>query len=132
MGIDKSTSLQEKTDEISRSNAIMMKLAVTQNVIRKKFEKACMNRLEQENDVKQAMKPHMESLNDATSLSIAKQSQPITNYKKLQEIRSVQYIKNTNNPNELCNRLRMIAGDVKHVEERNAIIMKLRELEILL
>lgn len=92
-------------------------------IIKNKFSKAYANRLENENNLNQAMQPLlMESSNDATSLPITKESQPTTStkfadssdYKKDQET-SVLYIeivniirKSFNNPNELCDRLRIL------------------------
>lgn len=116
----KSTLLREK----NVSNEIKMKLATTRNVIRNKFSKAHANRLENENNLNQAMQPLLaESSNDATSQSIANQSQSMSRANVIV------------NPNELCERLKILlsmdASDVKHSEEINTIIAKLRELEIL-
>lgn len=148
MSDDNSTSIQEKKNEPNE-----IKMMEAQNIIKKKFGKAYANRLEQENDLIQAVHPlQTDSSNDATSLSIIKQPRTLTlirdadinnNNCKQDHETSVQYIKNANiirksfiNPNEMCDRLRkifslMTVGETEYVEEMNAIIMKLRELEIL-
>lgn len=148
MSVENSTTLQEKNE----SNEITTKLAATQKAIKNKFSRACAIRLENENNLNHAMQPHqMKTSIEATSQAFTKEheSTPTTKFvdgsvhKKDQET-SIQYIENGNNtrksfnnPNELCERLRillstMFEGDVNYVEEINAIIMKLREQEILL
>lgn len=137
MSLENSGSHQEKETGINRSNEIITKLAATQNVIKNKFSKAYANRLEHENNLNQAMQPlFIELVNDTTPLSITKQSRPMTSTKVVDN-KNCNREAGFNNPNELCDRLRIllsavIVGDVKHVEEMNAIIMKLHELEILL
>lgn len=149
MSLEYSGSHQEKKPYINGSNET--ELSATRNIIKNKFSKAFANRLEDENNMNQAMQPLLkESLNNALSLSIAKQSRPMTTIKaddskyiKKNQETSVLYIKNAkiirksfDNPNELCDRLRtllsssMTADAISH--EENAIIAKLRELEILL
>lgn len=101
----------------------------TQNVIRNKFQKACMNRIDHENKQNQAMEPlHIESSNNekssTTTTLIAKQ------------VDCVNEEKEPDDPNELCNRLRLlinsqIADNVNHMHEINSIVAKLAELEIL-
>lgn len=116
----------EKTEN-NQLHDIKMKLLETQSIIKNKFNKAYANRLEQEDNLFQTTSTSplhpVESSNDATSLSITKHSINITH-------------NNPNNPNELCDKLRlllstMIDGDVKHREEMNAIVTRLRELNIL-
>lgn len=112
MELNKYTVNEEKTEQGSMLNTISSQIVNTQKAIRNKFEKSCMNRLEHEHDVIQAMKP----LVSIRSSSLT--STPIPN----------------ENPNELCNRLRVLldADDLKHADEINLIVMKLRELEILI
>lgn len=148
MSLERSASLQE---EENVSNEIKIKLAATQDVIKNKFSKAYANRIDGENNLNHVMQPLlMGSTNDATSLSNTKQSQPMTTKRKDADSKicknnpdtSIPFIKNektihisNDNPNELCDRLRMLltlfTNDVKHAEEINSIINKLRELEIL-
>lgn len=174
---------QEKT-EGNRSNEIMSKLLDTQNVMKNKFEKAYINRLEREHNINEAMQPLLitssnedtspSSINETDSqqesslrnLAISKnktsqlrlatksysncaiKSQPMSTKKFVDIINNEKDLENStcknvnnihksiDNPNELCARLRvllpsLIIGEVKHVEEIKAIIIKLHELEIL-
>lgn len=135
MFLNKSTTLQEKTKHNGRAK-IMSQFVNTQNIIRNKFEKAYMNRIKHEQPLL------MNSSIDGASLSTTKQSRAMKitakvsdskNYKKDLET-SVLYI---NNPNELCERLRILLStmhaddNAKHVEEIHNIIMKLNELDLL-
>lgn len=154
MNIDKSTTLQEKIEQESRSNVNTMKLSVTQNVIRNKFKTAYMHRLEDEHNVNQAMKPltvdptittssiKNEMETNENDFPIQNQSETITTTNwNAAKINSKQPFKlklvETNNiPNELCNRLREIltstnVDSTNHSEEISQIIKKLRNLEIL-
>lgn len=115
MALDNSTALQEKSGSDSGSNAIASEILIAQNVIRNKFEKACLNRLGRDHDVKHAMK------------SITASPPP----NRAHAIKSESV-----DANELCNRLRLllsssIAGDVHHTREMSAIIAELRELGII-
>lgn len=114
-------SNQEKTEHESMSNAndTTSKISITQSVIRKKFQKACMNRIEREHDVNQALKPLIAN-SQTSSSTIA-----IETNNEMQ-----------NDPNELCVKLRSlinssIAKNMDHTHEINSIIAKLHELEIL-
>lgn len=128
MSLQNSETHQEKND----ANEIKMKMIATQNVIKSKFSKAKANRIEQENNLKQTMRPLL-----AVSST---HSRPTTTSTKTADNKNRKDINNIhfsfNNPNELCERLRihlstMSENDVKQEEEMKAIINKLRELEIL-
>lgn len=56
MNIDSSTTSQKTSERENKSN-IMSKFSITQNAIKKKFEKAIENRLASERDAVQAMNP---------------------------------------------------------------------------
>lgn len=127
---ENSASLQEKNE----SNEITKKFIQTQNIIKKKFSKAYANRLENENNLNHVMQPILLETSNETdiSLSTAKQVGPMST-KQFVNINS----KSFNDPNELCDRLRQILSsltvyDERYIDEMNAIIMKLRELDLLL
>lgn len=119
--------LQEKPEQKS-----MAQLAVTQNVIRNKFKKAFIKRIDREHDVNQVVKPFTSNpASSSTSYDMDMQGQH--QQSTAVEINFWRMI----DPNELCNRLRTLLAstntfDAKHTEEINAIIRTLRELEILL
>lgn len=101
------------------------KLSATQNVIRDKFEKAYTNRLEHEHDVNQVFKPLATPPSTPSSMNHAIKTGSVGTKEEMQY-----------DPNELCERLRLlassqIAGDVNHAQETNSIIVKLRELKII-
>lgn len=108
---------------INMSDENKIKLAATRNVIMNKFSKAHANRLENENNLNLTMQPLLtDSSNDATSQLIATSTQ------------SIVADNNIDDPNNLCERLKILlmnTDNVKHVDEINTIIAKLRELEIL-
>lgn len=121
MNIDESTAIHEKMcqgeDDIS-------KLTATQNVIRNKFEKAYVNRLEHEHDVNQAMKPLTSPTTSLLSLVTPQNSSFKTSSLEI------------NNINDLCKRLqKLINSPINTNDNRNqeitCIIGKLRELEII-
>lgn len=108
------TESQEKNENGSRSNEIASKFTAAQNVIKKKFEEALMNRLEHERNVNHTIKQ--------TSNSTAIDAPGI----------------NECNPNELCIKLKSLidasnrSEDKKiHNTEINSIIAKLYDLNIL-
>lgn len=114
------------------SNEIKMKMITVQKIIKNKFKEAYANRIEHENN--QVMQPiPMVSSNDAISQTIAKQSRPMTT--TTNKVHDSKNCMSFNNVNELCNRLRILlsitANEPKDNEEMNRIIIKLRELEIL-
>lgn len=113
---------QQKTEKEN-----MMKLIAAQNVIRNKFKKAYMNRIEHENDINHAIKPlHIESLNFITSsTNNASDSQ-----------HDIIFKNKSDDSNSLCDRLRLLLasqmnGNDQHTEDINSIITKLRESKIL-
>lgn len=129
--------------ELNDSNMNTMKLAATQNVLKNKFSKAYANRLEGENNLEEAMQPLLIGiLNDETSVPLAKHSPPMRSMnvdnREKKSGASIQNIdKFYNDPNELCEMLRkkllkMLEGDVKQADMMYSIIMRLRELEIIL
>lgn len=152
MDLDKSTTLQEEGEVDSISNANLLKTFDTQNIIRNKFKKACTNRLERENDANQAMRPLTEistlaplsndleykdnefsSHNSSKSQIIKAIHQPRLAANKS---RSAREKEKEHDPNELCNRLRLlvtaqIAGNVNKMQEINSIIAELRDLGII-
>lgn len=116
------------------TNENISQFADTQNVIRNKFEKACMNRHVREQDVHQAMKP-LASICQSTP-DIQQQNSAAAAQNNSNQANKTG-LDGTNEPNELCDKLKqlissMVVGDVNHAQEINAIIMKLREQEILL
>lgn len=114
---NKTNTPQEKTEHESVLDAsdTTSKISIAQNVIRNKFEKACMNRIEHERDVNQSLKPIIaDSLLTTTSANNEMQ----------------------NDPNKLCVQLRLlinssIATNADHTHEITTIIAKLRDLEII-
>lgn len=130
--------IHEKGGHDSKSNTNKLKkIADTQSIIRKKFKKAYANRLEREHEVNQVMKPLIEPSTSTKKYDMQPQHRQI--HAKNDSKRSVKYkLAISNEPNDLCNRLRIISAssnavvDVKHTEEKNAIITRLRELNLLL
>lgn len=147
MDLYKSDTFQEKSELNGDPNEILLKTIDTQDVIRKKFEKACMNRLEREHDVNQAMKPLTE-ISTLTSTLISDELEPrdidfpFQNSSK-QQLHSAankstksRLIRKNHDPNELCDRLRIllttqIAGNVNQMQEIQTIIAELRNLEVI-
>lgn len=102
-------------DQHDKYNAFKLKIADTQNIIRNKFTKACANRLECERSTNQAMQQQ-------TSAKIYSNKS-----------RKIE----TNDPNYLCTRLRVLLtipnmDEVQHAAEVNAIISHLHASGILL
>lgn len=129
MTLQNSKSHQEENNE---ANEIKTKMISTQDVIKNKFSKAYANRIEQEKKLKQTMRSLLAV--SSTHSRAATTSTKTTDNKNNKGINHIHF--SFNNPNELCERLRkliliMNEDDVKQVEEMNAIINKLRELEIL-
>lgn len=119
---------QERREHDSRLNEFELKLNVTQNVIKNKFEKARKNRLEREQDVNQTLRlPSTASIASSTETMM----QPIKN------ITHGTNNETQNDPNELCVKLRLlmnssITGKGNHTLEINSIIAKLYELGTLI
>lgn len=84
---------RKKADTKAKS---LLKLTDIRNIIRKKFKKACMDRLECERDANQTMKP----LASATKTNDF--PQPIASTAKMHSQQS--RIIETNDPNDLCAR----------------------------
>lgn len=116
MSFENSTSFEEEKNGM---NEITGNLSTTRNVMKKKFSAAFANRVESENNqIRDKQSIPIETMNDAISHSISKYS-------------------NMSDPNILCDRLRllstkMIEGEHEQLTEVHSIIMRLRELEILL
>lgn len=127
------------------------KLAAMQNVIRNKFEQACKIRLENENDVNSAMDPLAASLTlspitndlEAKSDDFSKKtinSLPTHLAAKSYSNHSIKTNEQKeNDPNTLCDILRTLlasppssnGGDVKRMQQINAILDELRKQEIM-
>lgn len=139
----------------SESNEIVSKFIATRNVIKNKFAKACMNRMEHERDEREAIKPltsfldsrsHALNLkskgNESKKMSLLKS--PIKTDTKIYrsyleraiKMRKIQKNKEKkDDPNELCNRLKkllklQIASNGNHEQEVHSIIKKLHDLDI--
>lgn len=116
----------------------MLKLTDTRNIIRKKFKKACLNRLECERDANQAMKP-LATINTDNLTSVEHDS-PLpkaTTTTKTTKIYTHQSRIIENDPNDLCARLRSLLASKKscdyaqRIEEIKSIIAKLYDLNVL-
>lgn len=149
--------------EDHRSNEIVTKIAATQSVIKNKFEKACANRLEHERDVNQMMQPLTAAatktfssptiINDSASQKDDFSLRNLSNSKNAaQQLRlatksySSYNNKSANmfemyfdNPNKLCNRLRLLVTSriedneiTYRTKEIRSIIAKLQALGILI
>lgn len=101
---------QEKIEHDSGSKKIASKITIVQNIIKKKYKKALMNRLEHEGNVTQTINPHSIDAFGINDLS----------------------------PNELCVKLKSLIDasignqDKKiHIAQINSIIAKLHDLDIL-
>lgn len=152
--------------ERKRSNEIMSELVSTQHVLKNKFKQALANRLNHENNLNQAMEPLRASIketetqdrddslrnlsilkNTASQLRLATksylkqtmESRPIPTM-KLADDENVRILYNdnihNNNPNELCDRLRLLIAtqnteNANHVEEIKTILAKLHDLDLL-
>lgn len=131
MKTDNSNTIQEKIERMSDSNESTAKLTAIQNVIRNKFKKAHLNRLERENDVNH-------TLNKSKQHSSAIKSSLTTMIPAIKTIKAGRNIEMQYpiDPNDLCTQLRLlinasIAGKVNRTCEINSIIAKLHELEII-
>lgn len=140
MSLDKTTELD------SKSNMFSSKLIATQNIIKKKLEKARMIRVEQENDTNHAMKPlttfsHAiasaipNELKTKKSDSASKKS--ISRQRLARKIRLTDEKSRQNNINALCKRLRLLlspqfANNAIHTHEISTILNDLHDLEIIL
>lgn len=146
-----------------RSNKIKTKLAATQSVIKKKFKKAYANRLQHEHDVNQAIEPittvatpttstliptpslinNSESEENNISLRDLSQTKNIAHQLRLATKSYYSYKNNRSaridDPNELCDRLRLLLASRNadnetntHIREIKSIVAKLHELGILI
>lgn len=154
MESDESTIHHEKNEQDGGSNANVSKIVDTQSIIRYKFKKACMNRLQDEHGMNQALKPftttnEMETkvddfspqyLSETSSNSRIHQPQlatkNISNH-LLKSGVSGTTEKRQQNPNELCERLRQlvtlqIGGNMNHTKEINSIIKELHKQNIII
>lgn len=123
----------------------------TRNVIKKKFRKACASRLERDRDANRALQPLTTAATTVTtSLSSSPLPPPpptITNESESKNNTmqlglainsySQRNVNNTNDPNELCAKLRLLLnsknGDSLHrTREISSIVNKLHGLEIIL
>lgn len=142
----------DKTKSDSKSNMIASKLFTTQNIIKKKFEKARMIRIAQEKDTNHAMKPltpppppHVfatalssDSKTKKIDFSSRKHSskKPILHGRLAPKIRLIQTAKKREyNINTLCKRLRLLlspqfANSVINKHEISTILNDLHDLEI--
>lgn len=135
--------------------ANVSKLSATQNVLRKKFEKAYTNRLEHEREVNQAMKPLTMSVSSSSSSSPSRttahfQSETVnstpeldlsTKSYSLHPFKSESELIKTNkekqrDANVLCDSLRMLlpsllTGDMNCMQSINSILEEMRDLEII-
>lgn len=136
----------------------MSKIIATKNVIRNKFKKACLNRIENENNVNKTMKSltaitpstcDLESKNydfshqqlsntkndsPQTHLSIKSQSNHAIKSRPLKTFGK----KHQHDPNALCDNLRILlasmpnVGDVKCMHQIKTILDELRKLGIII
>lgn len=151
MSPDKKTTIRKKTEHNSTANANMVQIVEhTQNIIKNKFKKACMNRLKKEEDEKMFMQPlaaiaassvrsnDVKSKEEDYSLSKApskqrKQEEHSTTAASKQRIKCG--ILEKSSPNDLCNRLKLLvasqlASKIDNMEEINMIIAQLNDLDI--
>lgn len=128
---DESNTLQKKREQIE------LKIAYTQKMIRNKFKKACLNRCKQERDAKHAMHALATTKTNVSKSFVHDFSKPKATAANISSNRSNKSIKiETNDPNILCTRLRVLlastnASDVEQTIEKNAIIRKLHGLHLL-
>lgn len=138
MDHDNATLLQEN----------LLKITETQNKIRNKYEKACKNRIENEHAEKQTMEPLAafaisttaaekdksqitEKADHSTVNSVSKK-----NYKAKMKKKKKKNKEEKIDPNILCARLSTLITDeirnnANHKREKNSILKKLRELNII-
>lgn len=129
MGHAKSSVQQQQ----EKRKQFELKLAVAQKIIRKKFKKAISNRRTLERNANQVMRasPTTKTI-DSNSFEHNKSSSE--NYITNPPIESEKIT--SNNPNDLCNRLKILlatsnVSDERKITEKNAIISKLHELNLL-
>lgn len=119
MSVESSASQHKETTERDYSD----KMVAAQNIIKEKFSKAFANRIINENNLNHVKQPLLMRISDDVS------SLPVASSLNVPETSIIK-------PNDICNRLRivvskMIAGEVQHEGEMKNIIMRLRELEII-
>lgn len=108
-------------------------IADTQNVIKKKFEKACKNRMKHEQDVDQALKPLIAAVPVKIKRDLSSKTIVVPTQNPMKHVKN--HANNDVNPNELCDKLRMLlashlSGNAQ-TNEINSIIAKLKELKII-
>lgn len=113
---NKTSSKQEQRQRVDSSNALVLKLTDVKKIIRNKFKIAHANRLECERNASHAMKPSTASKSSIQQHACAKIESSDMNY--------------------LCTRLKLLLSstkmdDVQRTLEINAIINRLRDLEII-
>lgn len=133
MMLNKSTDYQEKPDD----NSIESKIFTTRNVIKNKFEKVRMSRIELEAEAARTMKLnniHPNVITSDSALSCDSQPKEISFAHPKQ---NMQLNEETNCIiNALCKRLRLLissplSNTVNRTQEMNSILDKLRALDIL-
>lgn len=149
MEFDKSES-NSKLD--SKSDMITSKLFTSQNIIKKKFEKARMNQVDQENDTNHAMKslttfPHAIASALSSDSKTKEPDFPYRNHASKKFISHQRLAPKTGlmetvkkreyNINTLCKRLRLLlspqfANSEIHMHEISTILNDLHDLEIII
>lgn len=126
-----------KIEQESKSNVSASKLFTTQNIIRKKFEKAYLNRLEQENHT---IKPVLSSVAPTSAQSSDLSATEVNSFhqKQPKRVHSTKIVRmNANHHiNKLCERLSLILSSpltsrAKHSHEINSILDELHDLGII-
>lgn len=110
------------------------KFAATQNIIRNKFKKAYKNRIKNEHDVSHAMKPITTAITDDLKSNKSDHSKT-TNTPELQlgaKNNSSHLKKKSEDPNTLCDILRMLLTSGQNDSEINDILNELRDLDIII
>lgn len=132
MELDKSIEYHKKTEPDNKSDT--SKVFTTQNVIRNKFEKARMVRLEFEHEADRTIKPITSNAIASTSRSSNDSTYKKNNFSlQTQSQHDIPVRINENNEcniNALCKRLRLllsspIASSAKHTQEMNSILDEL-------
>lgn len=140
----------DKTESASKSKMLASKLFTTQNIIKKKFKKARMNRVQQENDMNYTMKrltplpctiaSAISSDSQTKELDITARNHSLKKIISKNRLASKTKLMRTGktkeyNINALCERLRLllssqIANNTINTHEINTILRKLHDLEI--
>lgn len=125
------------------------KLTATQNVLRKKYNKAYMNRVEHEREVNEAMKPHTVSLSTSTTKTADFESETVNSTPEELHLLSKSYsmhpvkselIKRNEekqrDANALCDSLRkllpsLLTGDMNCMQSINNILEEMRDMGII-